>query len=115
MMTQRLYHHSPTRYLSPCLLLCLCCSFSSGPGKQKNTGNSLLFCALITDAGLAHLRPLSQLQDLNLAGCALITDAGVAQLSSLSRLQRLDVSDCDLITEAGVAQLSAALPQLKFR
>ena len=41
----------------------------------------------ITDAGIAHLKGLTQLESLNLADCNGITDAGIAQLKGLTQLQ----------------------------
>jgi hypothetical protein len=37
-------------------------------------------CHQVTDAGLAHLRGLTGLQELDLEGCKRVTDAGLAAL-----------------------------------
>ena len=42
----------------------------------------------ITDAGLAHLKDVTSLRELNLIGTK-ITDAGVAHLKGLTKLQQL--------------------------
>lgn len=44
----------------------------------------------ITDAGMAHLAPLTRLRDLNLFFCQ-ITDAGIAPLMGLTALVRLNL------------------------
>jgi Leucine-rich repeat (LRR) protein len=66
----------------------------------------------ITDAGLAHVSSLTQLQSLNLSDCSLMTVAGLAHVSTLSQLQSLNLSRCRLITDAGLAHLQTALPTL---
>ncbi len=75
------------------------------------TDLNLVWCHLITDAGLAHLARLTQLTSLNLFGCALITDAGLAHLARLTQLTDLNLVWCHLITDAGLAHL-AGLAQL---
>jgi len=62
----------------------------------------------ITDAGLAHLRGLTQVQILNLDGTQ-ITDAGLVHLQGLTQLQLL-ILDNTLVTDAGVQRLQKALP-----
>jgi hypothetical protein len=61
--------------------------------------------AMITDAGLASLAPLTGLQKLDLSWCSNITDAGLASLAPLSGLKQLDLSWCSNITDAGLAPL----------
>jgi hypothetical protein len=62
--------------------------------------------AVITDAGLASLAPLTGLQQLDLSECDNITDAGLASLAPLTGLQQLGLSRCDKITDVGLASLA---------
>jgi Leucine-rich repeat (LRR) protein len=64
----------------------------------------------ITDAGLAHLAGLNQLQWLNLDRTQ-ITDGGLAGIAGLTQLQSLNL-DRTQITDAGLAHL-AGLTQLR--
>jgi hypothetical protein len=59
----------------------------------------------VTDAGLAHLRPLRRLTELNLGGCERITDLGLAHLTALRRLKTLNLSRCPQITDKGMIHL----------
>lgn len=65
----------------------------------------------ISDAGLAHLKPLTELRDLTLAETR-ITDAGLAHLREFKSLQNLDLMGTR-VTAAGIRELQAALPELK--
>jgi len=63
----------------------------------------------VTDAGLANLRGLSQLQSLDLAGTK-VSDAGLEQLKALTKLTRLwlqhtKVSDAGLVHLKGLSKL----------
>jgi hypothetical protein len=64
----------------------------------------------ITDAGLVHLQGLSQLQELGLDSTK-ITDAGLVHFQGLSQLQRLGLDDTK-ITDAGLVHLQG-LSQLQ--
>jgi len=66
----------------------------------------------VSDAGLVHLRGLTSLKLLNLRG-TLVTDAGLAHLRGLPQLQYLDLSDTQ-VTAAGLAQLQQALPNCEI-
>jgi hypothetical protein len=73
-------------------------------------------CRNITDAALACMKPLKQLQHLDLAYCELITNAGLWNLQ-LMRLIILDMSGCILIKDTGLAclqnlQLQSSLSEL---
>ena len=57
----------------------------------------------VTDAELAYLKPLSELQELRLTGTR-VTDAGLAHLKGLSQLGMLWLEDTQ-VTDAGLAQL----------
>ena len=70
----------------------------------------LLGSARITDAGLVHLRSLTQLENLNLSAPR-ITDAGMAHIEGLTQLQSLNLSEAS-ISGRGLARL-AALANLK--
>ena len=72
----------------------------------KNTGEVLLVNlegTKITDAGLVHLEPLTNLQELDL-GSTEITDMGLVHLKGLTKLQTLDLGSTK-ITDAGLAHL----------
>lgn len=61
-----------------------------------------LWGSQITDAGLAHLASLTELQTLYLTGTR-ITDAGLAHFTSLTELQTLYLNRCKQVTDAGLA------------
>ena len=67
----------------------------------------------ITDAGLAHLVGLTNLQTLNLSDCYQITDAGLVHLKGLTNLKTLVLMQTQ-ITDAGVAELKQALPKCRL-
>jgi hypothetical protein len=66
----------------------------------------------ITDAGLANLQGLTQLQNLSLYDNNGITDAGLANLKNAKGLRELDLGDTP-IGDAGLEQLTG-LTQLQF-
>jgi hypothetical protein len=68
--------------------------------------------AKVNDAGVAHLRRLSQLRRLSLNSTA-ITDAGLEHLSILRQLRELKLNKTK-VSAAAVQKLSAALPQCKI-
>ena len=59
----------------------------------------------VTDAGLVHLKGLTELQVLDLRFCSLITDAGLVHLKGLTELQTLGLIDTQ-ITGAGLVHLA---------
>jgi hypothetical protein len=65
----------------------------------------------ITNAGLAHLKALESLEDLDLAETA-VDDTGLVELQGFKSLRRLNV-DGSRVTEAGIKQLQAVLPDLE--
>ena len=65
----------------------------------------------VTDVGLEHLKGLTELQTLSLPGR--ITDAGLVHLKGLTNLQTLDLIGNN-VTAAGVADLQKALPNCKI-
>ena len=68
----------------------------------------------ITDAGLVHLKGLTELQSLSMGGVgSQITDAGLVHLKGLSSLQTLDLRFTQ-ITDQGIADLKKALPNCKI-
>ena len=82
-------------------------------GLQQLRHLSLAFCETITDAGLDYLISLP-LQHLNLAcwtHCN-ITDAGLAIVQQLTQLQHLDLTSCSKVTDIGLSHLQG-LQQLK--
>ena len=66
----------------------------------------------VTDAGLANLEPLANLETLSLATTK-ITDAGLAHLAGLGKLSELDLSFTKT-TAAGVKKFQAAHPECKI-
>lgn len=63
-------------------------------------------CTRVTDAGLAHLERMPQLEDLNLSGWhSKITDSGLAVLRHLTKLRRFDMAWPQRVTDAGMANL----------
>ena len=71
-----------------------------------------LFDTNVTDAGLVHLKGLTELQKLWLSATK-VTDAGLVHLTGLTNLQTLYLSSTD-VTDAGVKKLQAALPKCKI-
>ena len=71
----------------------------------------------ITDAGLAQLKGLTNLQTLEL-DYTQITDAGLVHLKGLTKLERPNISfffrKNNQITDAGVASLQRVLPNCKI-
>ena len=65
----------------------------------------------ITDAGLIHLKGLTNLHTLSLYRTK-ITGAGLEHLKGLTNLQKLIISGS--ITDAGVADLQKALPNCEI-
>ena len=70
-------------------------------------------CEKIADAGLAHLKRLTNLQNLDLMGTQ-ITDAGLVHLKGMTNLQDLNLYGCPNITDSGVAELQKALPNCEI-
>jgi hypothetical protein len=60
---------------------------------------------LITDAGLALLAGLKSLKALNFLSASEIGDAGLAHLVGLKKLERLGLSRASKVTDAGLAHL----------
>src|SRR5690606_22558486 len=64
----------------------------------------------LTDAGMTHLRELTQLKNLHLGPSARLTGAGFKNVEGLTRLQRLtlrnlSVTDADLVALRGLTDL----------
>ncbi len=66
---------------------------------------TLDFCYAVSNTGLEQLQRLLQLTSLSLNGCSNITDAGLAHLAALVRMQRLNLFGCDKITNAGMVTI----------
>jgi hypothetical protein len=66
----------------------------------------------VADAGLEHLKGLTQLQDLRLQWTE-VTDAGLVHLNGLTKLKWLDMN-ATKVTDAGVKDLQKALPKCKI-
>jgi hypothetical protein len=69
-------------------------------------------CENIADAGLAHLKGLTELRELNLRGTK-VTDTGLRHLRGLTGLRRLDLRHTK-VTAAGVRGLQEALPRVQI-
>ena len=67
----------------------------------------------ITDAGLVYLKGLTKLEFLRLQFTQ-ITDAGLVHLKGLTGLQTLELSNTK-VTDAGVAELQKTLPDCRIR
>ncbi len=67
----------------------------------------------VTDAGLEHLRGLSELRSLSCSGTPALTDAGLGHLSGLGRLESLSIEGPTRIEGPGLAHL-ASLNRLRF-
>ena len=64
----------------------------------------------VTDAGLAHLKPLESLELLHFSNTR-VTDAGLPSLKALKHVKGIELSGTQ-ITDAGIAELKRALPKL---
>ncbi|MCI0459201.1 MAG: hypothetical protein L0Z62_19770 [Gemmataceae bacterium] len=58
-----------------------------------------------SDAGLAQLKGLTELEWLDLSGMRMLTDSGLAHLKRLTSLKTLDLSNADSVTDSGLARL----------
>jgi Leucine-rich repeat (LRR) protein len=67
----------------------------------------------VTDAGLEHLKPLTNLTHLNLQFTQ-VSDAGLPHLHGLTGLKELDV-DATKVTALGAIDLQAKLPNCRIR
>jgi Leucine-rich repeat (LRR) protein len=76
-------------------------SFSIDP----RFGGPVDFPSHVSDAGLAHLAGLTELERLHLGNCA-FTDVGIAHLSGLTKLEYLSVSGTE-ITRSGLGRLAS--------
>ena len=65
-----------------------------------------------TDAGMVHLKGLTKLEALVLGGTK-ITDAGLVHIKGLTQLQDLGLQQTK-VTDAGVADLQKALPNCEI-
>lgn len=74
--------------------------------------SKLIRSTKVIDAGLEHLKGLTQLQMLTLDGTQ-VTDAGLEHLKGLVQLQMLDLRDTR-VTDEGVKRLQQALPNCKI-
>lgn len=61
-------------------------------------------CSRVTSEGLAHLAALDNLHTLNMDGCYSLSDVGLGHLGALEQLRKLTISCCQ-ITNAGLAHL----------
>ena len=66
----------------------------------------------MTDAGLQHLKELSQLRELNLDDTK-VSDVGLEQLKGLTQLRELRLDGTN-VTVAGVKKLQQTLPHCRI-
>jgi hypothetical protein len=66
----------------------------------------------VTDAGLEHLKGLTDLKILLLVGTP-VTDAGLDHLKGLAKLEFVNLSGTQ-VTEKGIEELQKALPDLSI-
>ena len=71
-----------------------------------------LWSTQITDAGLMHLKGLTNLEELGLSSTR-VTDAGLVHLKGLTKLEKLGLVGTQ-VTDAGVAELQKALPKCRI-
>ena len=64
----------------------------------------------ITDAGLAHLKPLKRLKKLDVANTS-VTDDGLRHLETMTSLESLNVTETR-VTQAGIERLRKSLPDI---
>lgn len=81
-------------------------------GRLKSLKNLCLQNADVSDAGLIHLRGLTELEHLDLSGTR-VTDRGLVHLHTLLNLSGIDLRRCsfgDGVTQAGIDDLQKYLP-----
>jgi len=83
----------------------------SGRRNLESIRELILCDASITDAGLVHLRGMTNLQTLDLSN-TVVTDDGLAELENLANLQQLGLMSAH-ITDAGLDHLKH-LRQLNY-
>ena len=66
----------------------------------------------MTDAGLVHLKGLTELKELDLSDTR-VTDVGLVHVKGLTKLQYLDPSGTQ-VTDAGLVDLQTALPKCRI-
>ena len=60
----------------------------------------------ISDAALAHLAGMPQMQTLRLMNCPAITDTGLAHLRGMNQLKTLILTHCETVTDTGLGHLA---------
>ncbi len=68
----------------------------------------------VTDAGLATVSDLRDLENLNLKSTG-VTDAGLRRLEGMKKLRLLDLRSCPALTREGIARLQKALPNCEIK
>jgi hypothetical protein len=69
-------------------------------------------CEEVGDAGLVHLKGLTELRELNLRSTK-VSDAGLAHLRGLTGLRKLDLRHTK-VTTAGVRDFQQSLPMVQI-
>lgn len=67
---------------------------------------SVAGCRKLTDRGISKLAPLSQLKALNIGYCYNLTNASMATIGQLASLEALSVYSCPELTDSGFARLT---------
>jgi hypothetical protein len=83
-----------------------------GEDLSKNIAEVKFSGKPVTDAGLANLRGLTQLQELDLDSTE-VTGVGLEHLWGLTQLEYLYLSDTK-VTATGIAELQKALPNVQI-
>ena len=84
----------------------------NGVAKCAGLKNLRLISCRVTDANLAQLANLPELQYLHLQKCSPVADVGIAEIGKLSQLRALSFYEIAQLSDAGVAPLGK-LPQLE--
>lgn len=75
---------------------------------------NLSYCIRITDAAMASLAKLNDLQQLELRGCRKVSSIGLTFLASgCKQLKELDMKHCSGVDDAGIFSLVTGCTQLR--
>jgi hypothetical protein len=85
----------------------------SGLGPLPKLEQIDIYFTNLTDTDLKSIARQTQLRTLTIYKANELTDAGVAQLESLTNLQNLRIASCEGVTKAGMEALAIRLPNCK--
>jgi F-box and leucine-rich repeat protein 2/20 len=87
-------------------------AISNGCKRMKKL--NLCYCNQISDTGLAHLRLLEELSDLELRGMVRITSSGITAMAmGCRRLTQLDLKRCYSVDDTGMWALARYTENLR--